>query len=371
MKKAAVFLCIILIPKFIYAFSYNENNVSLKIYGTIYADVFYSHGTASMLNNFYGTGINNRNTVTTNASKVSTKLGVNIKYNKVEANFEAGISDPVRRFYLKYHINEENNHYILAGRDTNIAYYYFGQMSNDGQSLNDYGTVISRRRMQVRYGFKGFETALIFPYINFSNADDIAYTKKDKNSQYIINQIPRIEMAYNYERNNIYIKPFLSYGAYVYNVNNIYYTAHEYTLGIAGKGIIDNFAIDYTLYFGQNMYLNSSMGGYSGFLSSINPVNIENNNIEISNYYSLGGGLSFSYKYNKFLFQIGAGLNSNFNKDFKNTQLNTGSYINMRYYITDIFSILLETAYLGNIYDITNTNKGNAILSGGMFIISF
>ena len=65
MKKAAVFLYIILIPKFIYAFSYNENNVSLKIYGTIYADVFYSHGTSSMLNNFYGTGLGNSNTVTT------------------------------------------------------------------------------------------------------------------------------------------------------------------------------------------------------------------------------------------------------------------------------------------------------------------
>lgn len=371
MKKITVFLCIIFMPKLIYAFTYNENGVLLRVYGTIYGDIFYSHGTSSMLNNFYGTGLGNSNTVTTNASKGSTKLGINIKYDKVEANLEAGISDPVRRFYVKYHINEENKHYILAGRDTNIAYYYFGQMSNDGQCLSDYGAVISRRKMQLRYGFKGFETALIMPYIGYSNADDIAYSKKDKNSQYIINQIPRVEMAYNYEKNNIYLKPFLSYGVYVYNVNNIYYAAHEYTFGLAGKSIMNNFTIDYMVYFGQNMYLNSSMGGYSGFLSAINPINIENNRVDISNYYSLGGGLSFGYKYNKFLFQAGAGLNSNFNKDFKHMQLNSGSYINMRYYISDVFSILLEMAYLGNIYDITNTNKGNAVLSGGMLIISF
>lgn len=371
MKKIAVFLCIIFMPKFIYAFTYNENDVLLRVYGTIYGDIFYSHGTSSMLNNFYGTGINSSNTVTTNASKGSTKLGINIKYNQVEANLEAGITDPVRRFYFKYHINEENKHYILAGRDVNIAYYYFGQLSNDGQCLSDYGAVISRRKMQVRYGYKGFETALIMPYIGYSSADDRAYSNKDKNSKYIINQIPRIEMAYHYEKSNIYVKPFLSYGVYLYNVENKIYDAHEYTFGLAGKGIIDNFSIDYMVYFGQNMYLNSSMGGYSGFLSAINPVKIDNNGIEINNYYSLGGGLSFSYKYNKFVFQTGAGVNYNFNKEFSNIQINTGAYINIRYYFSDIFSILLETAYLGNIYDITNTNKGNALLSGGMLIISF
>lgn len=374
MKKILIliFLYIILVPKIIYAYTYNENGLfSVKIYGTIYGDIFYSHGTGSMLNNFYGTGLNNSNTITTNASKGSTKLGINVKYNKVELNFEAGITDPVRRFFLKYNIDEAKKHYILAGRDTNIVYYYFGQFSNDGQSLNDYGTVISRRKMQLRYGYNGFEVALIMPYIGFSNADDMAYNKKDKNSQYIFNQIPRIEMAYHYKKNNTYLKPLLSYGVYLYNVNNTAYSAHEYTFGLAGKSVINNLSIDYMLYFGQNMYLNSSMGGYSGFSSAINPVYINGSNVEINNYYSSGGGLAFSYKYNKFLFQTGAGINYNLNKTFTHIQTNTGTYINVRYYFTDIFSILLETAYLGNIYDTTNTNKGYTVITGGMLILSF
>lgn len=370
MKNLIITLFILIIPQYVFALAYNAEDMEVKLYGTIYGDLFYSHGASSLLNNFYGTG-SQTNTITTNASFGSTKLGLNINYKKVEVNFEAGIPDPVRKFYFKYHIDRDNQNYILVGRDTNIAHYYFGQMSNDGQALNDYGSIISRRRMQIRYGIKGVEIALIIPYINFSNADDIAYTKKDKMREYIFYQIPRIEVAYNYKTSNLYLKPFLSYGVYLYNVNNNSYLAHQYTIGLGGRNTADKFFIDYMLYFGQNMYLNSSYGGYSGFALLVNPLNIDNNKIKINNYYSTGGGLGVGYYYNKFLFQLGVGFNYNYNEKFINTQISAGSYINTRYYFSDIFSVLVEVAYLNNIYDVTKTNKGSALISGCMFILSF
>lgn len=370
MKNLIITLFILIIPQYVFALAYNAEDMEVKLYGTIYGDLFYSHGASSLLNNFYGTG-SQTNTITTNASFGSTKLGLNINYKKVEVNFEAGISDPVRKFYFKYHIDRDNQNYILVGRDTNIAHYYFGQMSNDGQALNDYGSIISRRRMQIRYGIKGVEIALIIPYINFSNADDIAYTKKDKMREYIFYQIPRIEVAYNYKTSNLYLKPFLSYGVYLYNVNNNSYLAHQYTIGLGGRNTADKFFIDYMLYFGQNMYLNSTYGAYSGLSKTINPVNVFNNKAHINNYYSSGGGLGVGYYYNKFLFQLGAGCNMNYDKKLHNIQSSAGSYINTRYYFSDIFSVLVEVAYLDNIYDVTKTNKGSALISGGMFILSF
>lgn len=370
MKNLIITLFILIIPQYVFALAYNAEDMEVKIYGTIYGDLFYSHGASSLLNSFYGTG-SQTNTITTNASFGSTKLGLNINYKQMEVNFEAGISDPVRKFYFKYHIDRDNQNYILVGRDTNIAHYYFGQMSNDGQALNDYGSIISRRRMQIRYGIKGVEIALIIPYINFSNADDIAYTKKDKMREYIFYQIPRIEVAYNYKTSNLYLKPFLSYGVYLYNVNNNSYLAHQYTAGFGGRNTAGKFFTDYMLYFGQNMYLNSTYGAYSGLSKTINPVNVFNNKAHINNYYSSGGGLGVGYYYNKFLFQLGAGCNMNYDKKLHNIQSSAGSYINTRYYFSDIFSVLVEIAYLDNIYDVTKTNNGSALISGGMFILSF
>lgn len=370
MKKVIIFFYIIFVPNIIFAYTIQADNINIRLYGTIYGDLFYSNGSAVLLDNFYGTGSLN-NTITSNASKGSSKIGINIMYDKMETVFEAGISDPVRKFYFKYNIDKDNQHYLLIGRDTNIAHYYFGQMSNDGQALNDYGSIISRRRMQARYGIKGLEVAFIMPYINFSNADDAAYTKKDKNSEYIFYQIPRIEIAYNYNSSHLYLKPFLSYGAYLYNVDNSNCVAHQYTAGIGGRSKAGKFFADYMLYFGQNMYLNSSYGGYSGFANLVNPVSILDNKIKINNYYSTGGGFGIGYLFKKFLFQFGAGCNANYNEKFTNTQVSAGSYINTRYYITDILSVLFEAAYLDNIYDINKLKNGNALITGGMVILSF
>ncbi len=369
MKNLIITLFILLIPQYIFALAYNAEDMEVKIYGTIYGDLFYSHGASSLLNSFYGTG-SQTNTITTNASFGSTKLGLNINYKQMEVNFEAGVSEPVRKFYLKYHINRENNHYLLIGKDTNLAFYYFNQMSNDGQSLIDYGSIISRRRLQARYCYNNFETAIIFPYINLRGSSDRAYFK-DENKENIFKQIPQLEVLYTYNSGNLYLKPFISYGTFLYKVNNKYYAAHQYTAGFGGRNTAGKFFTDYMLYFGQNMYLNSTYGAYSGLSKTINPVNVFNNKAHINNYYSSGGGLGVGYYYNKFLFQLGAGCNMNYDKKLHNIQSSAGSYINTRYYFSDIFSVLVEVAYLDNIYDVTKTNKGSALISGGMFILSF
>ena len=39
----------------------------------------------------------------------------------------------------------------------------------------DYGAVANKRRLQFRYGVKGFEAAIIIPQIGFGSGDDLAY----------------------------------------------------------------------------------------------------------------------------------------------------------------------------------------------------
>ena len=119
---------------------------------------------------------------------------------------------------------------------------------------------------------------------------------------------------------NLYLKPFISYGTFLYKVNNKYYAAHQYTAGFGGRNTAGKFFTDYMLYFGQNMYLNSTYGAYSGLSKTVNPVTVFNNKAHINNYYSSGGGLGVGYYYNKFLFQLGAGCNMNYDKKLHNIQ---------------------------------------------------
>lgn len=371
-------------------FTAMDGDFKAKLYGEIYADGFYTYASKDFQDIGSSALVykNGQHSFGSMAFVGSSKLGVVLSYGNVSGTFEAGLGDPVRRFFLTYKFNGQDDHYILFGRDTNIAYYLFGQVSNDGQCLNDYGTMANRRRLQMRYGIKGFEVAVIIPYVGgFSNADDKAYV--DDNSDYIFTAIPRIEAAYTYKAQNILFKVFGSYGAYLYKVNDDEKLVNQFNIGFGGKADFGNAFMHFTGFYGQNFYLNSSMGGYYFSNSRYNPINpIYNVNkdaagkvlsFDYRDVQTAGAAIGFGYNANggKIVPQIGVGYSANFGSGFDHVDDRLGAFINCQFYINEWFSIIPEVAYLSNLSGYkyknmtNNENKGSSVVAGAMAVLAF
>ena len=183
MKKLLLSCVIALLAVPAFAVEFTSGDFKANIYGNIYADGFYTYSSDKAEPLFSSLSMSNgKHSFGSYAFVGSSNFGVTMSYQNVSGTIEAGLGDPVRKFYLKYNIGGRADHYILAGRDNNIAFYNYGQMSNDGQCMIDYGTLANKRRLQLRYGISGFEMAIIIPQIGFGSGDDKAYTDNNGNN---------------------------------------------------------------------------------------------------------------------------------------------------------------------------------------------
>ena len=220
MKKIVFSLIMALVTVPAFAVEFESGDFKANIYGEIYGDAFYTYSEG------YGESSNSFGSQTFVGSSL---LGVELSYGSISATFEAGIGDPVRKYFLTYRIGGADDHYVVIGRDTTIAAYSFGMVSNDFQSLNDLGTLADNRRLQLCYGIGGFELAIIIPSLgggwNADNTDDTGYqlSQTDTDGNNVVtafNVLPRVELAYTYATDYLEFKVFGAYGAYLYSDNN-------------------------------------------------------------------------------------------------------------------------------------------------------
>ncbi len=410
MKKLLLSCMIALLAVPAFAVEFTSGDFKANIYGNIYADGFYTYSSKEATPIFSSLQMSDgQHSFGSYAFVGSSNFGVTMSYQNVSGTIEAGLGDPVRKFYLKYNINGQSDHYFLAGRDNNIAFYNYGQLSNDGQCMIDYGAVANKRRLQLRYGIGGFEMAIIMPQIGFGSGDDRAYTDKlidtDVNgdvlysmdaSKFMFNYLPRLELAYTIANDNFNFKVFGSYGAYMYyndnvktnytdgdgrtgNIDSFNKTAHMFYVGFGGSANFGNSFINYVGYFGQNMYLSNAQGDYrTGFSSSaLNPVSLAASNgrytIEINDILSAGGSLGYGYKAldGKLVSQIGLGYSASFADHYVNADQNIGAFINTQYFVTDWFSIIPEVALLYNIDGAKGQSQGYSIVAGLVAALNF
>ncbi len=403
MKKLLLSCVIALLAVPAFAVEFTSGDFKANIYGNIYADGFYTYSSENFEPMYSSMKIENgRHSFGSYAFVGSSNFGVTMSYQNVSGTIEAGLGDPVRKFYLKYNIGGRADHYILAGRDNNIAFYNYGQMSNDGQCMIDYGTLANKRRLQLRYGISGFEMAIIIPQIGFGSGDDKAYTDSFgysytdndgnnvddtiKSSDYMFNYLPRLELAYTITQDTFNFKVFGSYGAYMYynnsasaNIDSFNKTAHMFYIGFGGQANIGNSFLNYVGYFGQNMYLNNAQGDYrTGFSkSALNPISLVSSNgkytIDINDIYSAGGSLGYGYSAldGKLVSQIGIGYSASFADHYVNADQNIGAFLNTQYFVTDWFSIIPEIALLYNIDGANGENQVFSIVAGLVFALNF
>ena len=408
MKKLLLSCMIALFAVPAFAVEFTSGDFKANIYGNIYADGFYTYSSKEATPLFSSLQMSNgQHSFGSYAFVGSSNFGVTMSYQNISGTIEAGLGDPVRKFYLKYNINGKADHYILAGRDNNIAFYNYGQMSNDGQCMIDYGALANKRRLQLRYGIGGFEMAIIMPQIGFGSGDDKAYTDSlgyvysmddgtgnmidvydaINTSDYMFNYLPRLELAYTIANDNFNFKVFGSYGAYMYyndtasaNLDSFNKTAHMFYVGFGGQANFGNSFLNYVGYFGQNMYLSNAQGDYrTGFSkTALNPVSLAASNtgkytIDINDIYSAGGSLGYGYKAldGKLVSQLGLGYSASFANHYTNADQNIGAFINTPDFVTDWISKIPEVALLYNIDGANGQSQGFSVVAGLVAALNF
>ena len=354
MKKILFSLIMALVTVPAFAVEFESGDFKANIYGEIYGDAFYTYSEG------YGESSNSFGSQTFVGSSL---LGVELSYGSVSATFEAGIGDPVRKYFLTYRIGGADDHYVVIGRDTTIAAYSFGMVSNDFQALNDLGTLADNRRLQLRYGIGGFELAIIIPTLgggwNADNTDDTGYqlsqTDTDRNNIVTaFNVLPRVELAYTYSTDYIEFKVFGAYGAYLYSDNN----------NIANDKVLD---------------LMDALGNYKSRAVGVSPSNskkismfLDDGVTKAENIQSAGIAIGLGHTFNeKYTPQIGIGYTLNFGDGYDKIDDSLGAYLNCFIQINDWFAITPEIAYINKMQDSAGEKEGYDFIAGVMASVIF
>ena len=381
MKKVLFSLIMALFAVPVFAVEFESGDFKANIYGEIYGDAFYTYSEG------YG---ESSNSFGSQAFVGSSLLGVELSYGNVSATFEAGLGDPVRRYFLTYRIGGAEDHYLVVGRDTTIAAYSFGMVSNDFQALNDLGTLADNRRLQIRYGLNGFELAVVIPSLggswNADNTDDTGYklsiTDTEGNPLYtVFNVLPRIELAYTYATDALEFKVFGAYGAYMYSDNSKIASDkvfHSYNVGFGGQANFGNSFLQFTGWYGANLDLMDALGNYKSRV-----VSVQNNKISMflddgvgvtkaENIQSAGVAIGLGHTFNeKYTPQIGVGYTLNFGDGYEKMDDSLGAYLNCVIQINDWFAITPEIAYINKMQDSTGAKEGFDFIAGAMASVVF
>lgn len=374
MKKVLFLLIMVLAAVPVFAVEFESGEFKANVYGELYGDAFYTHSEG------YGQSSNSFGSQTFVGSSL---LGVELSYGNVSGTFEAGLGDPVRRYFLTYRIGGAEDHYVVIGRDTTIAAYSFGMVSNDFQALNDLGTLADNRRLQIRYGINGFELAVIIPSLggswNTDNTDDTGYKLGDSVSSSVFNVLPRVELAYTYVTDNLEFKVFGAYGAYMYSDNNN--TAsdkifHSYNIGFGGQADFGNSFLQFTGWYGLNLDLMDALTNYKSRVVSVQSNKIsmflDDGITKAENIQSAGVAIGIGHTFNeKYTPQIGVGYTLNYGDGYDKMDDSLGAYLNCIIQINDWFAITPEIAYINKMQDSSGAKEGYDFIAGAMASIVF
>ena len=376
MKKILFSLIMALVTVPAFAVEFESGDFKANIYGEIYGDAFYTYSEG------YGESSNSFGSQTFVGSSL---LGVELSYGSVSATFEAGIGDPVRKYFLTYRIGGADDHYVVIGRDTTIAAYSFGMVSNDFQALNDLGTLADNRRLQLRYGIGGFELAIIIPTLgggwNADNTDDTGYQLSQTDTT-AFNVLPRVELAYTYSTDYIEFKVFGAYGAYLYSDNNNIANDkvfHSYNAGFGGQANFGNSFLQFTGWYGANLDLMDALGNYKSRAVGVSPSNskkismfLDDGVTKAENIQSAGIAIGLGHTFNeKYTPQIGIGYTLNFGDGYDKIDDSLGAYLNCFIQINDWFAITPEIAYINKMQDSAGEKEGYDFIAGVMASVIF
>lgn len=374
MKKLILLCFLIIIALPVFAVEYKNGEFRAKVYGELYADGFYTYE-------------HNGDTGTHNFGSKSfigsSLLGAEIGYENVSGVIEASFADPVKNLYLHYQIGGHEDHYILIGKDEIIAAYTLGQVSNDIGGLSDYGALTdATRRLQLRYGIKGFEIAFIIPSLgggwSADYTDDTGYKLGNERFE-PFNVIPRLELAYTYSNDMLEIKTFGAYGAYLYHDNTKEASDkvfHSYHIGVGGQADFGNSFLQFTAWYGVNLDLIDALSTYKARSINIGSDGkismFLEDGTKAENIQSAGAAFGVGHTFIDMITpQFGVGYTANFGDSYGRADNRIGAYLNCVFQINEWFAITPEIAYMDYLFDSSGNRKGYDILAGALASLVF
>lgn len=374
MKKLFLFISFLFITLPSYAVEFTTGEFKTNVYGELYGDGFYTYNHDS---------VSSSHSFGAMAFTGTSHLGVTVSYGNVSGTFEAGLADPVRRFFLTYNFGGSEDHYLLIGKDAIIAAYTLGQISNDLGGLSDFGAITdATRRYQLRYGIKGFELAVIIPSLGGSFSpdytDDTGY-KFGTGTYQPFMVIPRVELAYTYSNDVVEFKVFGAYGAYLYeDSNNVAEDKvfHSYHVGFGGQANFGNSFLQYTGWYGNNIDFTDGLTTYKSRYVGIDGAGkismFLEDGTKAENIQSAGVAIGIGHTFNdKYTPQAGVGYTLNFGDGYSKIDDRIGVYLNCIIQINDWFAFTPEIAYMDYMQDSNGNREGYAIIAGGMASLKF
>lgn len=285
--------------------------------------------------------------------------------------------------YLHYQIGGHEDHYILIGKDEIIAAYTLGQVSNDIGGLSDYGALTdATRRLQLRYGIKGFEIAFIIPSLgggwSADYTDDTGYKLGNERFE-PFNVIPRLELAYTYSNDMLEIKTFGAYGAYLYHDNTKEASDkvfHSYHIGVGGQADFGNSFLQFTAWYGVNLDLIDALSTYKARSINIGSDGkismFLEDGTKAENIQSAGAAFGVGHTFIDMITpQFGVGYTANFGDSYGRADNRIGAYLNCVFQINEWFAITPEIAYMDYLFDSSGNRKGYDILAGALASLVF
>ena len=299
------------------------------------------------------------------------------------------------KYYFGRKIEENVGSYIKeSGKSRVLIVFGGGSCVKSGllarveKSLNDLGTLADNDRLQIRYGIKGFELAVIFPSLgggwNSDNTDDTGYKLSavdlEGNALYTpFNVLPRVELAYTYTNDTLEFKVFGAYGAYMYSDNSNAFSDkvfHSYNIGFGGQADFGNSFLQFTGWYGANLDLMDALSNYKSRV-----VSAPNNKISMflddgvtkaENIQSAGVAIGLGHTFNeKYTPQIGVGYTLNFGDGYDKMDDSLGAYLNCVIQINDWFAITPEIAYINKMQDSAGEKEGYDFIAGAMASVVF
>lgn len=142
--------------------------------------------------------------------QTNSRFGVNFKNDNLTAKVELGSKDPLnlRLLWAKLNYGDMS---VLIGQDYDGTNEYAGQVYGEDLNLIGYGAVDGGRNPQIKFELKnGFYASLIKPYTSSDPAAVSDLKKMDV-------LIPKINIGYKMNMNNLTIHPTLVFQSYSYD----------------------------------------------------------------------------------------------------------------------------------------------------------
>ena len=313
----------------------------------------------------------------------NSRFGINFSAGNFFANAEMKVTpDAVgsagfRQFWGGYKM--DNGLTIIAGQKTTLT---GNGVSSDvyftDNGLVGFGAASDARRPMIMASYAGLDVALVTNVIDHSLVDGATSVGED--------YIPRLEVAYNLEMENLTAKVFGSYGLYTEKVNTDYYNINAFHVGFDVMPTFGNMYAGLGAFFAMNAGMYGAVAAIDATgkdLIDLKPTIAPDGNgeFEVLDVTTFGATLVFGMNLTDALaFEVGGGYQLSSSDAYvdaagdKSDVVGYGAYVNAPITLFEgHFVVTPQVGYYGRSTDanLDGATSVEALIAGAQVVVKF